>query len=209
MARELHDGMGGHMTGIGLLAQTLHSHLAKTSSALASRAEDLVRSIDEAQKQLRSIVRELMPVEATPDGLMAALQELATQAETQYNLRCQFRCARPVYLDDPAAAKNVFRIVQEALNNAVRHAKPKHIVINLSQTGQRLEVTVSDDGSGLKEIQGARPGIGLDSMWQRAHLLGGDLSIQPRVGGGTTLTCWVPLPPSGTDGHSIQLAGPA
>ena len=86
VARELHDGMGGHMTGIGLLAQTLHSHLAKASSPLTVKAEDLVRSIDEAQKQLRSIVRELMPVEATPEGLMAALQELATQAETQYDL---------------------------------------------------------------------------------------------------------------------------
>ena len=130
-----------------------------------------------------------MPVEATPDGLMAALQELATQAETQYDIRCQFRCERPVYLDDPAAAKHVFRIVQEAVNNAVRHGKPAHITIALAQIGQRLEVAVSDDGKGLKEIADAHPGIGLESMWQRAHLLGGDLSVQPRDGGGTVVTC--------------------
>ena len=94
---------------------------------------------------------------------MAALQELATQAETQYGIRCDFRCERPVYLDDPAAAKHVFRIVQEAVNNAVRHGKPTHIDDQPGQqVGQRLEVAVSDDGDGLKETlgrpSGDRPG---------------------------------------------------
>ncbi len=194
IARELHDGMGGHMTGIGLLAQTLQTHLANASSPLAPKAEDLVRSIQDAQQQLRSIVRELMPVEATPEGLMAALQELATQAETQYDIRCHFRCEQPVYLDDPAAAKHVFRIVQEAVNNAVRHGKPAQINIDLAQIGQRLEVAVSDDGHGLKDSPDAHRGIGLESMWQRARLLGGDLSIQPRESGGTAVTFWVPVP---------------
>jgi two-component system sensor kinase FixL len=207
VARELHDGMGGHMTGIGLLAQTLQSHLAKASSPLTVKAEDLVRSIDEAQKQLRSIVRELMPVEATPDGLMAALQELATQAETQYELRCQFQCERPVYLDDPAAAKHVFRIVQEAINNAVRHGKPAHITISLAQIGQRLEVAVSDDGSGLPEMPSGHPGIGLESMCQRAHLLGGDLTVEPREGGGTVVTCWMPMPSTVADTRAVKING--
>ena len=163
------------MTGIGLLAQTLHTHLVKGSSPLAGKGEDLVRSIDEAQKQLRSIVRELLPVEAIPEGLMVALQELTAQAETQYSLRCNFRCERPVYVDDPGAAKHVFRIVQEALNNAVRHGKPTHITISLEQLDGRLEVAVSDNGTGVRERPDGHSGIGLESMRQRAHLLGGDL----------------------------------
>jgi PAS domain S-box-containing protein len=207
VARELHDGMGGHMTGIGLLAQTLQTHLAKGSSPLAAKAKDLVRSIDGAQKQLRSIVRELMPVEAIEEGLMAALQELATQAETQYGLRCHFRCERPVYLDDPVAAKHVLRIVQEAVNNSVRHGKPTHITISLEQVEKRLEVAVSDDGDGLKETQDGQPGIGLESMRQRAHLLGGDLSVQPRKDGGTVVRCWMPLAPATPDAPGLKHRG--
>jgi signal transduction histidine kinase len=199
--------MGGHMTGIGLLAQTLQTHLSKASSPLAAKAEDLVRSIDEAQKQLRSIVRELMPVEAIQEGLMAALQELATQAETQYGIGCHFECERPVYVDDPVAAKHVFRIVQEAVNNAVRHGKPTQITIGLEQLEGRLEVMVSDDGDGLKEMPDGRPGIGLESMRQRAHLLGGDLSVQPRKSGGTVVLCWMPLPSAAPDAHGLPHRG--
>ena len=162
VARELHDGMGGHMTGIGLLAQTLQTHLAKASSPLAAKAEDLVRSIDEAQKQLRSIVRELMPVEATPDGLMAALQELATQAETQYDLRCHFRCERPVYLDDPAAAKHVFRIVQEAAQQrrAARQADAHHHQPRADRTasGSRRERRRQRAEGDAGRTSGHRPG---------------------------------------------------
>ena len=104
-------------------------------------------------------------------------------------------------------AKHVFRIVQEAVNNAVRHGKPTHIAISLEQVEGRLEVAVTDDGNGLKETPEGQPGIGLESMRQRAQLLGGDLSVQPRTDGGTVVRCWMPLPSSTPDAPGLKHRG--
>ena len=182
------------MTGIGLLAQTLQGQLAEAASPLAARTQELVQSISDAHQQLRSVIRGLMPVEAIPEGLMAALQQLARQCETTSGVACRFECEPPVHVEDPGTALHLFRIAQEAVNNAVRHAQPAQITLSLVQHAQRLEIVVADDGRGLGEIQPGHSGIGLASMRQRARLLGGECAIQPREGGGTTVRCWVPLP---------------
>ena len=194
MARELHDEIGGHMTGIGLLAQALQAELAKAESPLADRTQDLVQSITDAHQRLRSVIRGLIPVEAIPEGLMEALKTLARQCETVSRIPCRFRCEPPIHLDDPATALHLFRIAQEAVNNAVRHGQPGQITVSLGQRAQRLEIVVTDDGRGLGEVPEGHAGIGLDSMRQRARLLGGDCLIQAREGGGTVVRCWVPLP---------------
>lgn len=194
MARELHDEIGGHMTGIGLLAQTLQAELMKAESPLAARTQDLVRSIGDAHQRLRSVIRGLMPVETVPEGLMAALEHLAKQCETTSGIPCRFQCEPPVHVEDPGTALHLFRIAQEAVNNAVRHGQPAQITLSLGQIAKRLEMVVTDDGRGLGEIPAGHSGIGLDSMRQRASLLGGDCSIQSREGGGTLVRCWVPWP---------------
>lgn len=192
IARELHDGVGGQMTGIGLLAQALLTELAQAGSPLTRRMEDLVSTIGDAQRQIRSVARTLMPVDATPGGLMTALQELASLSESRHHVRCEFHCEKPVYLVDPGNAKHLFRIAQEAVINAVRHGRPHTIRIELRQAGERLEVRVADDGAGLASPAHGHDGIGLIAMRQRAALLGGDLSMRPREGGGTIVTCAIP-----------------
>jgi PAS domain S-box-containing protein len=206
MARELHDEMGGHITGIGMLAHTLQARLEEAGSPLAVKAEDLVKSIDEAHTQLRSVVRGLMPVEAMPEGLMAALQHLAKQAETVHDISCQFQCDPPIHLVDMTAATHLFRITQEALNNAVRHGKPRHVAISLTQTEERLEVAVADDGTGLKQIPGGHAGMGMHSMRERARLLGGDLTVRAREGGGTVVACRIPYQGRGIAGVPVARA---
>jgi signal transduction histidine kinase len=99
-----------------------------------------------------------------------------------------------VLVHDSAAAKHVFRIVQEAVHNAARHGQPEQITVSLAPTHTHLEMTVTDDGTGLKERSGTHQGIGLDSMRQRARLLGGDLAIHAKEGGGTVVECWIPWP---------------
>ena len=192
MARELHDDLGGHITGIGLLAQTLQGELAKAGSPLAARTQELVESITDAQQHLRSVVRGLMPVEAIPEGLMVALDTLAKQCTAASGIPCRFQCEPPVHVEDTATAVHLFRIAQEAMHNAVRHAEATQIGVNLSRKAQRLEIAVTDDGRGLGDIPDGHPGMGLTSMHQRARLLGGNCAIEPRDGGGTVVLCWVP-----------------
>jgi len=192
MARELHDEIGGHMTGVGLLAQTLHSELADAASPLAARTQELVRSINDAHQRLRAVVRGLMPVEAMPEGLMAALEQLAHQCQTAYGIPCRFRCEPPVYVEDSTSALHLFRIAQEAVSNAVRHAQPAQITIVLERTSRGLEIHVTDDGKGIGEVPPGSPGIGLESMRQRARQLGGECTIRLQESGGTIVNCWIP-----------------
>lgn len=192
MARELHDEIGGHMTGIGLLAQTLQEELVKAESPLATRSQELAHSIRDAHQRLRTVIRGLMPVEAIPEGLMAALDHLATQCETASGIRCQFQCEPPVKIETPDIALHLFRIAQEAVNNAARHGQPSRITISLRETGRRLELAVTDDGRGMGGLPREHVGLGLEIMRQRARLVGGECATLPRDGGGTVLSCWVP-----------------
>jgi PAS domain S-box-containing protein len=194
VARELHDGVGGSMTGIALLAKTLQKALAGIHSPLGSTADALVTSISAAQAQLRQIVRDVTPVEAVPEGLMHALQDLARRTETQHGVSCLWQCDPPVFVDDASVASHLYRIVQEAVHNAVRHGQPSEITVRLAVSGAFLEMTVTDNGRGLKKVPVGHDGIGLHSLRQRAALLGGLLVVYPRSEGGTVVACRMPWP---------------
>jgi two-component system CheB/CheR fusion protein len=207
LARELHDGLGGDLTGIGLLAQTLRTRLANAGSTLAAKAAELVTCIEDAQKQLRAAARELMPVDTIPEGLMEALNTLVKQCETTSGIPCRFQCEPPIHFEDPGTALHLFRIAQEAVHNARRHSQAAEISVTLQRVGDSLEIVVTDDGTGLKQVPGNHSGIGMDSMRQRARLLGGDCSVLPREGGGTVVRCRVPLPDRRTR-HTETSAAP-
>lgn len=192
MARELHDEVGGHMTGIALLAQALHAALEGAQSPATARTRDLVKSIDEAHRRLRAIIHGVMPVDAIPEGLMAALRKLTRQCEAVSGVACHFECDPAVHVDDPGTALHLYRIAQEALNNAVRHASASAITMSLQREGEHIGIAVHDDGHGLVETVAGHHGIGIASMLQRARLLGGDCTVRTRDGGGTSVRCWVP-----------------
>jgi two-component system sensor kinase FixL len=194
LARELHDGIGGLITGIAILAQTLHTQLAKAGSPLASRARDLADSIVDAQARLRRVTTGLMPVEALPEGLMAALRGLAEKCVSTHDIECRFVCDPPVHVRDVAAATHLFRIAQEAVTNSVRHGEPQHIAIALARDGENLHLVVSDDGRGLGDIAQDHPGLGFHTMQQRARLLRGEVTVAPRAPRGVVVTCRAPWP---------------
>jgi two-component system sensor kinase FixL len=194
LARELHDGIGGLVTGIAILAQTLHTQLEKAGSPLAARARDLAVSVLDAQARLRTVTTGLMPVEALPEGLMAALRGLAEKCASSHDIECRFLCDPPVPVPDVTAATHLFRIAQEAVTNAVRHGEARHIAITLTQDGQILQLVVSDDGRGLVDITGDHPGLGFHTMQQRARLLRGVVTVEPRTPRGVVVTCRVPRP---------------
>lgn len=196
LAQELHDEIGGHMTGLGLLAQSLQAELAKRGEVpLAAKAQEVAQSISDAHQRLRSVVRGLMPpIEAGREGLITALRNLAEQYQNTSEVTCRFQCDPPVYVEDSMIALHLFRIAQEAVNNALRHGQPKLITVRLGRLAQHLELVVADDGRGLQEVPSGHAGIGLESVRQRVRLLGGECSIQSGEGGGTAVRCRVPLP---------------
>ena len=200
IGQDLHDGLGQHLTGIAFLSKSLQQRLA-TKAGLgapataeeAAEAGRIVELVQQAVTQTRNLARGLHPVEATPDGLTAALREFAARIEAFFRLKCGFVCDRAVSVPDNAIATHLYRIAQEAVNNAIKHAKTKRITIGLEADGDAaIHLVVEDDGIGIGE-SACRNGLGLRIMRYRANIIGGAFEVERRPAGGTRVACSVPM----------------
>jgi signal transduction histidine kinase len=192
IGQDLHDVLGQNLTAIMFVVDALEERLASKSLPEADDAAKAIKLLDQAVAQARSLARGLCPVRLEADGLMAALEEFASNIAANFGIPCSFECRSPVLVRDSAVAIHLFRIAQEAVHNAIKHAKPSQIAIRLRESGGRITLAVQDDGGGIPREAGTRKGLGLQIMNYRASLLGGALSIQPPPGGGTLVTCSVP-----------------
>ena len=193
IGHELHDGLGQRLTAASLATNALASALQTGASADAPRAEDIACQIREAIAETRALSHGLAPVGLEAGGLMNALAMLAETAKQSGGVRAVFECAAPVAVPDAEQATHLFRIAQEAVNNALKHAAPGEIRIGLEQREKSLTLEIEDDGNGLPEPLPADRGIGLRVMRHRAGLLGGTLEIVPPPAGGTLVRCRCPL----------------
>lgn len=190
VARELHDGLGGQMTGIALLLKAMQTKAHREGDATAKDIDELARYIGEAHAQLRAISSGLAPVEMIPEGLCKALEALADKTNATDSIRCTFSGDDTV-VRDPAVALHLYRIAQEAVSNAIRHAQPDEITIQLEQDQQFTTLTVSNDGRPIQHHPDSGGGMGIRTMKHRADLIKGDLRVAPAEGGGTVVTCRV------------------
>jgi PAS domain S-box-containing protein len=197
IAQDLHDDLGQILTATIHLSTVLQKQLAAKSLPEAAEEGRILALLDQALSQTRSLARGLHPVRSEPNGLMVALEELASRTEKLFHYPCCFKCRRPVLIEDYAAATHLYRIAQEAVTNAIKHGKPKRIEIGLSQTTNRLTVMVKDNGMGLPE-RPKKGGMGLRIMQYRAGMIGGSLVIQKEAQGGTAVVCSVHLPKAKT-----------
>jgi PAS domain S-box-containing protein len=193
IAQDLHDGLGQLLAGMAHMANTLHKNLAAKSSPDARQSERILKLIYEAIAQARSLSRGLHPVEPENNGLMVALDSLATQTKSLFQITCHFTCKRPILIADRTIATHLYRIAQEAVSNAIKHSKPRHIEISLTKTPGQIALAIKDNGAGISARHRKNSGMGLSIMRHRAGMMGGSLVIQNRAGGGTTVVCTVPL----------------
>jgi signal transduction histidine kinase len=195
MAEDLHDGQGQ------LLAAALHlinahaQRLARAGLAEAREAENIKQIIREALDQTRSIARGLYPVKDTLNGLEAALQDLAARTQKMLNIECHFQRAGTVRIDDHNVGSNLFRIAQEAVNNAIRHGEATQVAITLSSDRHFVELQVRDNGRGLGAGVKNGSGLGLRMMQYRAQMLGATLQIDPLAERGVRILCRAPIAP--------------
>jgi signal transduction histidine kinase len=176
-------------------------------------ARRLTKQLEQALKLSRSLARGLQPVNAVPEGLMIALRELAGRIREFYNISCRFECRAPVLVQRPATANHLYRIAQEAVNNAMKHGRPSRIHIQLSATAQRIILGVRDNGVGIRRQTGQAQGMGLRLMQYRADVISGSLLIQRRPNGGTAVVCTVAsqallLPEENTNEIKIEKFSP-
>ncbi len=187
IAQELHDGLGQQLTGLGFISQTLSGKLTQPDEAKA--AGRLTEGLMKALEQIRGLAKGVFPVAPEGEGLMSALGQLAETTAAATGIACTFDCPRPVLLGNNQTALHLYRIAQEAVTNAAKHARPSAIKILLDSTPEGLLLEVSDNGGGIGGGAGSSRGSGLRSMRYRAAAIGGTLAIEDAPGGGTRVRC--------------------
>jgi PAS domain S-box-containing protein len=193
IAQDLHDGLGQHLTGIAFMSKVLQEKLSDRSLPEAVEAAKIVQMVNQAIDNTRQLARGLHPVAAEPQGLMSALKKWAAEVEELFHIGCRFHCDTPLYIHDGNLATHLYRIAQEAVNNAIRHGKSRNIVIGLSGRNGTGILTIRDDGNGFPETQASQPGVGLSIMNYRADMVGGSLKVQANEVRGITVTCMFPI----------------
>ena len=131
------------------------------------------------------------PSGAAEDGLTTALASLAETTSRDGVLRCVFEQPEPVRVAEEAVAGHLYRIAQEAVNNALKHASPSEIRIGLERRNGFLQLEIEDNGEGFDESAARQRGIGLRVMRYRAQLIGGALEISSAPAGGARISCRV------------------
>ena len=194
LSYDLHDGIGQMLTGQKLLVEHLRSiHLLpeKERSTYKSLKELIFKTIQE----VRNVSNNLMPPVLSDFGLEPALRQLVEQQARQTGLAMQVHAKQADGRLDKAIEIGVYRIAQEALNNAIKHAKASEIDIDLRLSDNRLLLAVSDNGQGLTNAatKGILNGHGLHNMRERARLLNGVFRLASEPNEGTRVTVTIPL----------------
>jgi signal transduction histidine kinase len=199
LAQELHDSVGQLLTGLGMMASTLHGKLKGADASLLSLAARLEETTDQIKQQIRSLAKGLLPLGEKGDGLVQALTDLVQQTENTFDMPCRFEHDLDLPAIAPFASSHLYRIAQEAVHNAVKHARAQQITLRLHGR-RRLALTIEDDGVGLPARRNPSQGLGLKTMHYRAGLIGATFQVQSAPGQGTKITCALPSLQERSDG---------
>lgn len=212
IGRELHDGTGQELTGLSLVAGTLLNLMTvvpvKESEGQVVRQLDeagfnricdivnkLNRKLSEANRLVHQLSHGIMPVQIDAEALRSALDELAASTNTPPTVCCRFDCPLPIMAANNTTATHLYRIAQEAVNNAIRHSKADQICISLRQNDDQIVLEIVDNGVGIGAAEGSVAatakgrGMGLRTMQYRAGMIGGTLHVERREAGGTMVRC--------------------
>lgn len=192
IAHDLHDGLGQLLGGIALKAQALHETLAEKALVEAGAAAEIAALVNEALAQTRLLVRGLDPAAVATETLAAMLAKLASNTERLFRIACTFDGDRDLTLASAEATQQLFRVAQEAINNALRHGKATAIGLLLSADERDVTLTISDNGLGLTQQAPPSSGIGLRIMSHRLASLGGDFKMAAGAERGTVVRCRFP-----------------
>jgi PAS domain S-box-containing protein len=197
IGHNLHDGVGQTMTGVSSLIEALESELTGDQRRSAARIHHLIQ---EAIQEVRHMSHSMSPASVKNRGLGGALHLLAETIRSNHRTACTCAVNPDIKIEDPEKETHIYRIAQEAANNALRHGHPSSIRLSLQRLGKHEAVLkIEDNGSGLAKRTPAHAGIGLRVMDYRANLIDGSLTIKSRPRGGVSVICRFPWNTDGLD----------
>jgi signal transduction histidine kinase len=192
IGRDLHDSLGPQLAAIRFAATFLGNELRRHGRPEAAKAEQICQLTGDASSLAHDLARGIFPVQIDGAGLAMALKDLAGTTSSLTGIAVSFYEMGDILIEDPEAGMHLYRIAQEAVNNAAKHGGPRKITIGLSQILDSVRLTVADDGKGMGPSTHGTRGMGLDSMRYRARVLGGELRIDSQPGEGAIVSCTMP-----------------
>jgi signal transduction histidine kinase len=206
LGRELHDGLCQNLAGILALSATLARKLAARNDPGEIAAAEITTLLQQAIGDARDLARGLNPAGLAQMGLAPALDALAANVKALHPVTCTFNYDRRFPRLDVASEAHLYRIAQEAVNNAVAHGRGNRIEISLRIRGQQGNLRILDNGVGIPQGPVASDGIGLYTMDYRARLIGASLRVLRAAPRGTIVDCAfaVPAVPSTEQRHAPE-----
>ena len=210
ISREIHDELGQQLTGLRLDLAWLEEKICDVQPELNDRLEIMARLVDDTLRQVRRLSAEMRPPLLDELGLPSAIIHWAEQLGTRSPLVVSVDLQANLAHLKTESSLAIYRMLQEASTNVLRHAEAKHLWVQAVTDAEHLVISVRDDGRGFESPQGAQTrfrrewgsGLGLLGMSERAHLWGGELSVESVVHEGTRVQIRLPWAQIARDGEA-------
>lgn len=187
IGRDLHDDLGQQLTGIAFLIKLLANQLEKKLIPKSEEAKEILLKVNKAIDTTRRISKGLYAIELEAIGFISSVGNLVAQTHETSRVECSFKDMSQNFDPKLDICEHLYRIIQEALNNAIKHAKAKYIHVVLATDKGETTVSITDDGIGFTKNSDSNLGMGLQTMLLRSKLIGANLEIQSKLGNGTVI----------------------
>lgn len=195
IGQDLHDGLGQQLTAIEFMCQSLREDLKSAPPEVKEQVSAMSGFLRQAITQTRALAHGLTAFMLDASGLQGALAELVQSTAGLGRVKVRFVCPKAVKVKDSETAVHLYRIAQEALGNALRHARATDIEVSLTQRAGAVVLRVADDGLGLEAAkESSDRGVGLHVMHHRAATIGATLTIESKRNKGVTVACTLNQP---------------
>jgi signal transduction histidine kinase len=184
--------LGQILTGIAVKSKSLELKLKRRSLEESADAAEICKLANELIAHTRHLAKLLHPIDLKVEGLPAALQTLASNAERLLKVSCEVKCKSVPNIQDSVMAAHLYRIAQEAITNAAKHGKAKKVMIELASDETKFVMKIKNDGRSFSGYTSKKAGLGLKIMDYRARSIGASLDVRKGTKGGTVVTCLFP-----------------
>lgn len=195
IGQDLHDDLCQVLAGLSCLMRVVESRISVKAPEEVATLKELNQQLVDAMQRTRALTHGLYPGKVQVSDIRGALLELVSQVRARFSVEIQmkFEGRFPKHTSDQII--QIYRIVQEATSNALKHGRAKKIDVLLEAHPDRMELTVTDDGSGLGSSENPAPGVGLSIMNHRAAALGGEVVVQNHASCGVVVRLKYPFAP--------------
>jgi signal transduction histidine kinase len=203
---DLHDDLGQQLMGIAFMVKGLEQQLERDSPNRAVEANKIHAQVSRTIKHAHDLALD-MTAEFEGGSLDLALNQLARRVENLFQVQCRAKIDADLSQLQAAVSSHLYKIAQEALTNAIKHGKARHIVLRLAEESGRVLMSIWNDGSPFHVEASQNSRMGLRIMRYRAHVVGGSLEVQSNEKDGTTVTCALPLTAEACAGATLSISG--